>query len=111
VLDEARDRYPDNPVVEFATASHELTTGRPAQAADRFGALVDLRAEVVIETGAAYDGRLFGEWSWNGLGLARFALGDDAAAAAAFARAEELAPANPAYRARRVLAEARAQGA
>ncbi len=111
LLDEALQRYPGNPAVEFALATRELTTDRPADAAARYEALLAFTPDAAIDTGAAYDGRLFGEWSWNGLGLARFALGNDAAAAAAFARAEELAPTNPAYRTRRVLAEARAKGA
>jgi cytochrome c-type biogenesis protein CcmH/NrfG len=49
-----------------------------------------------------------GEWAWGLLGLCRFALGDDLAAADAFARAERLAPDDPSYRVRRRLAEARA---
>ena len=69
---------------------------RPAEVDDR------------AATGASYDERVFGEWAWGLLGLCRFALGDDAAAADAFTRAEQLAPDDQSYRVRRRLAEARA---
>jgi cytochrome c-type biogenesis protein CcmH/NrfG len=61
-----------------------------------------------METESAYDGRIFGEWAWNGLGLARIALGDTAGAADAFRHAEACNPDEPAYAARHRLAEARA---
>jgi hypothetical protein len=61
-----------------------------------------------VATGSAYDSRIFGEWAWNSLGLCRFALGDFNGATSAFRNAEASDPANAAYRARRLLAEARA---
>ncbi len=110
LLDEAHARYPQNPAVEFAAASHELATGDAAGAARRLEVLLTLDPETVIDTGSAYDGRIFNEWAWHTLGLCRFTLADDAGAAAAFANAEAADPENAAYRTRRRLAEARAGG-
>jgi glycosyltransferase involved in cell wall biosynthesis len=108
LLDEASARYPGNPAIEFAAASRELTSGQPADAARRFEALTQFDVEALINTGTAYDLRVFNEWSWHSLGLARFDLGDYAGAVEAFRRAEAADPENPAYRTRRQLAEARA---
>lgn len=110
LLDEVHERYPGNLVVEYATAAHELENGDPASAARRFERLLALDLEQVIDTNTAYDPRLFGEWSWNGLGLARLELDDAAGACDAFREAEAAAPDDPAYRTRRQLAEARAKG-
>ena len=107
VLPEAQARFSENPVVQFAAASHEFVHGEPEQAIRRLDVLLALDLDTIVETGAAYDQRVFGEWSWNLLGLCRFALGDDRAAAEAFRLAETADPSNPAYRARRQLAEAR----
>jgi len=108
LLDEAQRRYPGNPAVEFAAASHEFATGDSARAATRYEALLALDLDEIVATGSAYDERIFGEWAWHSLGLCRFALGDDARAVEAFRRAEAADPHNVAYRTRRQLAEARA---
>ena len=108
VIGEAQDKFPDNPVVEFAVATHEFTTGDPATAARRLDRLVALDLEAIVATGSAYDQRIFGEWAWNALGLCRFALGEYTGAAEAFGLAEGANPDNLAYRARRQLAQARA---
>jgi tetratricopeptide (TPR) repeat protein len=108
MIDEAQRRYPGNPAVVFATATHELATGDPASAARRLEQLVALELDAIVATDSAYDERIFDEWAWNALGLCRFQLGDQAGAAAAFRRAEAADPDNDAYRARRLLAEARA---
>jgi cytochrome c-type biogenesis protein CcmH/NrfG len=64
-----------------------------------------------MATGNSYDERVFGEWAFDLLGLCRFALGDAAGAAAAFRRAEELAPGDGRYAGRRRLAELRTRTA
>ena len=92
LLAEAIERFPDNPIVEFAAASQALVEDDPAGAAARYERLVTSDLDAVVDTGSAYDGRVFGEWSWNGLGLARFALGDLAGAAEAFGEAERGEP-------------------
>ncbi len=108
ILPEAQAKFPENPVVAFAAASHEFVQGEPEKAIRRLDALLALDLDAIVETGAAYDGRVFGEWSWNLLGLCHFALGDGRAAATAFRLAETADPTNASYAARRKLAEARA---
>jgi glycosyltransferase involved in cell wall biosynthesis len=111
LIDEALSRYPGNPAIEFATASHELANGDATTAARRLEQLITFDLDAVIETGSAYDQRMFGEWAWHALGLCRFSLGDYAGATEAFRRAEAADPGNTAYRTRRQLAEARAAAA
>ena len=108
LLVEAQERFPGNPVVEFAAASQAIVDGDPADAEARYLRLVTSDLDALVDTGSAYDGRVFGEWSWNGLGVARFALGDLVGAAEAFREAERANPESEEYRTRRRLAEARA---
>jgi tetratricopeptide (TPR) repeat protein len=105
---EARERFARTPTLELAAARLAFATGRPRDALEPLDWLVHLDDEAIIATGASYDERVFGEWAWSLLGLAHFALGDDAEAADAFARAQEYAPDDPSYGVRRRLAEARA---
>jgi glycosyltransferase involved in cell wall biosynthesis len=110
LLDESMAELPGNPAAEFAAATHEFATSHPAAATRRLERLIEMDLDDIVATGSAYDERIFGEWAWNALGLARFALGDNEGASEAFARAEEHDPSNDAYRTRRRLAQARAQG-
>ena len=57
----------------------------PRDALEPLDWLLGLDDDAIIATGASYDERVFGEWAWSLLGLCRFALGDDADAADAFA--------------------------
>jgi tetratricopeptide (TPR) repeat protein len=108
LVDEARARFDRTPSLELAGARLAFATGRPRDALEPLDWLLSLDDDAIISTGASYDERVFGEWAWGLLGLCRFALGDDAAAADAFGRAEALAPGEPSYGVRRRLAEARA---
>jgi tetratricopeptide (TPR) repeat protein len=108
LVDDARARFERTPSLELAGARLAFATGRPRDALEPLDWLLSLDDDAIIATGASYDERVFGEWAWGLLGLCRFALGDDAAAADAFGRAEELAPDEPSYGVRRRLAEARA---
>jgi tetratricopeptide (TPR) repeat protein len=108
LVDEARDRFDRTPSLELAAARLAFATGRPRDALEPLDWLLSLDEEAIIATGASYDARVFGEWAWGLLGWCRVALGDDRAAADAFARAARLAPDDPSYRVRRRLAEARA---
>jgi tetratricopeptide (TPR) repeat protein len=108
LVEEARGRFERTPTLELAAARLAFATGRPRDALEPLDWLVTLDDDAIIATGASYDDRVFGEWAWSLLGLCHFALGDDAAAAAAFVRAEQLAPDDPSYAVRRRLAEARA---
>jgi tetratricopeptide (TPR) repeat protein len=108
LVDEARGKFDRTPTLELAAARLAFATGRPREALEPLEWLLGLDEEAIVATGASYDERVFGEWAWGLLGLCKFALGDDAAAADAFQRAERLAPDDPSYGVRRRLAEARA---
>jgi tetratricopeptide (TPR) repeat protein len=108
LVQEARDALDRIPTLELAAARLAFATGRPRDALEPLEWLVSLDDEAIIETGASYDERVFGEWSWSLIGLCRFALDDDDGAADAFRRAERYAPDDPSYAVRRRLAEARA---
>ena len=108
LVTEALERFGALPALEFAAARLEFAAGSPQRAAHRVERLISLSLDEIIATGSAYDQRIFGEWSWNLLGLCRFAMDDFAGAAAAFAEAELAAPDAPDYRVRRRLAESRA---
>ncbi|MET0628658.1 MAG: glycosyltransferase [Acidimicrobiia bacterium] len=106
---EAEARYADVPTVQLAAARYEFATGRPREAMPRLEQLLSHDPDVPVDTNSSYDRRVFGEWSWDLLGLCRFQLGDDAGAAEAFRAAEAAAPDVAAYGVRRRLAEARAK--
>ncbi len=108
LVDETLQRFPLVPTVELAATRYEFAVGRPREAIARLEWLLACDVAAVIDTGASYDERVFGEWAWDLLGLCRFQLGDDAAAAEAFGAAERAAPTVAAYNVRRRLAEARA---
>jgi tetratricopeptide (TPR) repeat protein len=108
LVEEARERFTRTPTLELAAARLAFATGRPRDALEPLDWLIGLDDDAIIATGTSYDERVFGEWAFALLGLCHFALGDDAAAADAFHRAEELAPHDSSYAVRRRLAEARA---
>ncbi len=107
LVHEAREQFIRTPSIELAAARLAFATGRPRDALEPLDWLLGLDDDAIIATGASYDERVFGEWAWALLGLCRFALGDDADAADAFGRAEQLAPGDASYGVRRRLAEAR----
>jgi tetratricopeptide (TPR) repeat protein len=109
LVGEARAAFDHTPTLEFAAARLAFATGRPRDALEPLEWLVGLDDDAIVASGASHDERVFGEWSWSLIGLCRFALGDDAGAAAAFRRAEAAAPEDRSYRVRRRLAEARAE--
>jgi tetratricopeptide (TPR) repeat protein len=108
LVQEARGAFDRVPTLELAAARLAFATGRPRDALEPLEWLVTFDQDSLIESGASYDERVFGEWSWSLIGLCRFALGDDAVAADAFRRAEQYAPGETSYVVRRRLAEARA---
>src|SRR5439155_9285115 len=101
LVGEARDRFDRTPTLELAAARLAFATGRPRDALEPLDWLVGLDADAIIATGASYDERVFGEWSWSLIGLCRFALGDDVAAADAFRRADRWAPDGSSFGGRR----------
>ncbi|HEY1777466.1 MAG TPA: glycosyltransferase family 2 protein [Solirubrobacteraceae bacterium] len=107
LVEEALERFPRLPALELAAAQIEFVAGDAARALPRVEWLTGLSLDEIVATGSSYDDRVFGEWALNLLGLCRFALGDFAGAAEAFAAAEAAAPGVPDYGVRRRLAQAR----
>src|SRR5690606_39379861 len=107
LIAEASARFPGTPSVELAAARYAFATGRPADALALVEPLAEIDSETFITTGSSFDRRVFDEWAWDLQGLCHFALGDFAAAAGAFGRAEAAAPHVAAHGVRRRLAEAR----
>jgi glycosyltransferase involved in cell wall biosynthesis len=105
---EALERFPRLPVLELIAAQVEFSAGDIASAMPRVEWILGLSEIEVMATGSSYDRRILGEWSWNLLGLCRFAQGDWSGAAEAFAQAEQAAPDVLEYGVRRRLAQARA---
>jgi glycosyltransferase involved in cell wall biosynthesis len=105
---EALERFPRLPAIELVAARVEFVAGDHERAQRRVEWILEQSEADAMATGSAYDKRIFGEWSWNLLGLCRFAAADWDAAAEAFAKAEQAAPDDAEYAARRRLAQARA---
>jgi tetratricopeptide (TPR) repeat protein len=111
LVQEALERFPRLPLLELVAAQLEFSAGEHASARHRVEWILSRSQLDALATGSSYDARIFGEWSWNLLGLCRFAAGDWSAAAEAFAKAEQAAPAVKDYTVRRQLAQARAGAA
>jgi tetratricopeptide (TPR) repeat protein len=105
---EALERFPRLPVLELVAAQLEFSAGDTASAQHRVEWILAQSELEVMATGSSYDRRILGEWSWNLLGLCRFAQDDWSGAAEAFAKAEQAAPGVLEYGVRRQLAQARA---
>ena len=63
------------PTLELAAARLAFATGRPRDALEPLEWLVGLDDDEIIATGASYDERVFGEWSWGLIGLCRLRAG------------------------------------
>jgi glycosyltransferase involved in cell wall biosynthesis len=111
LVHEALERFPALPALELVAAQLEFVAGERASAERRIEWILSRSERDALASGSSYDGRIFGEWSWNLMGLCRFADGDWREAAAAFAKAEKAAPDVQDYAVRRRLAEARARRA
>lgn len=104
LLEEAIDRYPNDPLLLWMKALIELDRGRPAEALrslDRLGA-VD---RAVLDDTIAYDERLFGALQHDARGLCLFRLGRFADAAGAYHQAQRCEPVNDQHRLKRLMAE------
>jgi cytochrome c-type biogenesis protein CcmH/NrfG len=109
LIAEARDRYPDNWSIVWLEGRVHLRAERNEEAAACFRTLLGVDRETAGPV--SYTGRLFGENTHALLGLALFRMGRYSEAAEAYAAAERLAPDEPEYRVKRMLAESRvAQG-
>ena len=109
LIAEGRVRWPDNWALVWQEGQAHLAGGRNEEAARCFTRI--LAVDTSAPAPLAYDGRMFGADPRASLGLALFRLGRYAEAADAYAAAERLEPDAAEYRVKRLLAEARAQGA
>ncbi len=108
LLAEGRERWPEQWLLVWIEGHVHLDAGRPELAEQSFRRLLEVDVAELPVRGVAYDERMFGTFSLESLGLALFRQGRYREAADVYAEAESLDPARLAYRAKRVLAEARA---
>jgi tetratricopeptide (TPR) repeat protein len=108
LLDEARRHFPDDPLLAWIHGRALVREGHHAEAMALFENLLAVDVETRCDDRVAYDARLFGAWAHDSLGLCCFRLGRFRDSARYYALAEAGDPGEPAYRARRLLAEARA---
>jgi tetratricopeptide (TPR) repeat protein len=107
LLAEARRRYPDDCVLLSMEGRDLLRRGEPEAALLRFDAVLEIDAEGPRMGKPAYDRRLVGELTHAARGVCLFRLGRYHEAADAYRRAEEEAPDDLSYSARRRLALSR----
>jgi glycosyltransferase involved in cell wall biosynthesis len=107
LLREGRDRWPDQWLLRWIEGQVALERGDAVAAERHFRELLAVDVDTLPGTGIAYDERIFGEFASASLGLALFRQRRFDESAAAYAQAERLAPEQPEYRIKRLLAEAR----
>lgn len=108
LLAEALRHFPGDPLLAWLHGHALIDEGRPAEAIAIFEDLRAIDAASRCDDRIAYDARLFAAYSDEALGLCYFRLGRFRESARFYALAEAGDPANPAYRVKRLLAEARA---
>ena len=106
VLDEARERFPEDHALAWLDARERLEAGDPAAALPLFSALAQVDAGSLCMP-RAYDASIFGANAHAAAGLCAFRLGRYGESARHYARAEALAPDRMEFRLKRQLAEAR----
>ncbi len=105
LLQAARAQFPDDPMLHWLAGRHALQSGRHGDAVRIFEAVVLAEPTGSSSSSFGYDSRLFTSQTDAMLGTAHHLLGDHAAAARCFARAEARDPGNLEYHAKRVLNE------
>jgi hypothetical protein len=108
LVDEARARFRDDHALAWIDAKLRLDAGDAAGAYPLFAALAGVDPEADTD-GPAFDLSIFGARAHAAAGLCALRLGDDAAAATHYARAEALEPGVAEHRVKRMYAEARAR--
>ena len=104
LLSSGRERWPEHWLICWMEGTISLEAGRLDEAEAAFRSLLAVDIAALPAFGVAYDSRMFGEWAYSSLGLTLFRAGRNAEAAAAYAEAERLAPENPEYRIKGILA-------
>jgi glycosyltransferase involved in cell wall biosynthesis len=105
---EALTYFPDNAPIRWAAALDALARGAYAEVTEHTDRLLSADPVDLAEAALSINERIVTEWAWHVRAMARFASGDFSGAAADFARAEAAAPQVVQYRAKRVVAAARA---
>ena len=111
LLDEARERFPDNRLLDWLRAQGLLAERRFADAQPLLLELAAIDGERYACPALAYDRRIFDEFAYAGLGTCCFGLGRWSEAAAWYGRAEAAQPASLEYRVKRALAVGRSRRA
>ncbi len=106
-LDDARARFPGDHALAWLDARVRLESGDAEGALPIFEALAGVDPEALCGD-TAWDASIFGANACAAAGLCAFRLGRYAESATHYARAEALSPGNAEFRAKRLLAEARA---
>jgi tetratricopeptide (TPR) repeat protein len=104
---EADRLFPDNVLILWAGALDAAARGEHAEVVDRIDRLFAVDPEATARAALTVNQRILTDWGHHARGLARFHLGDYAAACADFSKAEAIAPGIAEYRVKRLLAEAR----
>jgi hypothetical protein len=108
LVEEAVSLFPDNALIYWGAAVSAAARSAHAVVIDFVDRLLAISPETTARIGLGLNERINGEWALHARGMARFQLGDFAAAAADFAAAEARAPDVDEYRVKRLLAESRA---
>jgi len=108
LLDEGCRLFPDNHSLTWLRARSLVEAGEYAVAMPLFERLAAIDAKALDGGRLAFDASIFGAQAHAALGLCAFRLGRFAESAAHYARAEQIAPGNLEFRAKRAVAENRA---
>jgi glycosyltransferase involved in cell wall biosynthesis len=107
LLDEARERYPQNKLLWWVQAAALISARRYSESLGLLEKLVSVELSSLPDEGVAYDRRIFGEFAQEARGVCLVALGRDAQAVEAYERALRENPDSTIYRARLALARGR----
>jgi glycosyltransferase involved in cell wall biosynthesis len=108
LLEEGNRWFPDNHALTWLLAQSLVAMHRYERAMPLFARLAAIDADRLDEGVLAYDASIFGANAHAALGTCAFHLGRYADSAAHYARAEAIAPDDPAIRAKRMFTAAKA---
>lgn len=109
LLDEARERYPQNKLLWWVQAAVLISARRYGESLGLLDRLVRVDVTALPDEGVAYDRRIFGEFAQEARGVCLMALGRYAQAVAAYEHALLENPGSTVHRARLALARGRAR--
>jgi glycosyltransferase involved in cell wall biosynthesis/tetratricopeptide (TPR) repeat protein len=109
LLDEARERYPQNKLLWWVQAAALISARRYEEALSLLDKLVRVELSSLPDEDVAYDRRIFGEFAQEARGVCLVALGRHTQAVAAYEEALRENPDSTVYRTRLALARGRAR--